>query len=81
MAGTRMWLAKPPSMSLPGIFWSRQMVPLPALHSAQVPHGITAGTMTARPCQDSAPAPHATTRPLISWPSVKGNGRLVRTPS
>ena len=49
-----------------------QMVPCPERHRSQVPHGITAGIRTAFPCQASAPLPAATTRPLISWPSVSG---------
>ena len=44
-------------------------------------HGITAGTITARPRHPSAPGPVATTWPLISWPRARGSGCLVRTPS
>jgi hypothetical protein len=40
-----------------------------------------AGTITAFPCHAPAPAPVATTVPLISWPSASGSGWLVRTPS
>ncbi len=74
-------MAKPPWMSLPGIFWVGQMVPFPRRHASHSPHGITAGTTTAFPTQASAPAPARTTRPLISCPSASGSGWFVRTPS
>jgi hypothetical protein len=80
-AGTTMWVPKPPWMSLPGIFWLRQMVARPRRQRSHSPQGSTAGTMTALPSHASAPAPAATTRPLISWPSASGSGWLVRTPS
>ncbi len=73
--------AKPPWMSLPGIFWPRQMVASPRLHRSHSPHGSTAGMITDLPSHFSAPAPASTTRPLISWPSASGSGWLVRTPS
>ena len=80
-AGTTMWLAKPPWMSLPGIFCARQIGASPRRHRSQLSQGSTAGTITARPSQASAPSPTATTRPLISCPSASGNAALVRTPS
>ncbi len=73
--------AKPPWMSLPGIFCARQMVVRPRLHRSHSPQGSTAGTITDLPSQLSAPGPAATTRPLISWPRARGSGWLVRTPS
>ncbi len=76
-----MWLAKPPWMSLPGIFCARQMVARPRWHRSHSPQGSTAGTMTALPIQASAPAPAPSTRPLISWPSASGSACLVRTAS
>ena len=79
--GTTMCEAKPPWMSLPGIFWARQIGARPRRHRSHSPHGSTAGTITALPSQPSAPAPAATTWPLISCPSASGSGALVRTPS
>ncbi len=79
--GTTMCEAKPPWMSLPGIFCLRQIVEKPRLHRSHSPHGSTAGTITALPSQPSAPAPAVVTRPLTSWPSASGSGWLVRTPS
>ena len=61
-----MWEAKPPWMSLPGMTWARQIVPCPEVQSSQVPQGITAGTITARPTHCPAALPAPTTRPLIS---------------
>ena len=77
-AGTTMWVAKPPWMSLPaswrGRWWSRRGRWCRS-HSYG-PHGSTAGTMTARLSHCPAPAPAVTTRPLISWPSASGSGWL-----
>src|SRR3990167_5792592 len=55
-------------MSFPGIFCARQIGCKPRWHKSHSPHGNTAGTITALPIQPSAPAPAATTWPLISWP-------------
>ncbi len=76
-----MWLAKPPWMSLPGIFCCVQIVPRPRRHRSHSPHGNTAGTMTALLSQACAPGPVAATVPLTSWPRASGKGCLVRTPS
>jgi hypothetical protein len=76
-----MWVANPPWISFPGICCRRQMVPYPDAHSSHSPQGMTEGTITAFPCHGSAPAPAATTRPLISWPSASGRGDFTRTPS
>jgi hypothetical protein len=73
--------AKPPWMSLPGIFCARQMVARPRLHRSHSPQGSTAGTITDLPSHSIAPGPVSTTVPLISCPSASGGAMFVRTPS
>ena len=67
-----MWLANPPWISLPGIFWVVQMLPRSRLQTSQSPQGMTAGIITALPSHPPASGAAAVTMP--SSASLGGGG-------
>ena len=57
----------------PGCRWFGQTCPAPARQTAQRPHAMTNGAVTARPTQPSStPSPTASTVPANSWPGTWG---------